>query len=230
MMVVATLAITLLAKIATGTMRPAYEWDHIDPRWGENRDYQLVCGLENYHNFSERERTLNVQKSNRFLPWRVAKGEIGQVPINPGDLCQFLDQESGEWVLEEFMGEWWFEKTKLLCGNFKGGRVQYEQNLGIFNPDYATLRVENSRKNGISNRDNKRGIFDPNNWQKVLDGCAKENARRMKPIVVIDPQGKKHYHESLNGAARHHNLSAGNLCSVLNGTRAHTKQYTAFYL
>jgi hypothetical protein len=92
------------------------------------------------------------------------------------------------------------------------------------------LRVENSRKNGIANRDNKRGIFDPDNWQKVLDGAAKENARRMKPIVVIDPQGEKHYHDSLNGAARHHGLSAGNLCGVLNGTRAHTKQYTAYYL
>jgi hypothetical protein len=184
-------------------MRPAYEWDHIDPRWGENRDYQLICGLENYHNFSERERTLNVQKSNRFLPWRVAEGEIGQVPVNPGDLCQFLDQESGEWVLEEFMGEWWFEKTKLFCGSYKAG---------------------------IANRDNKRGIFNPDNWQKVLDGCAKENARRMKPIVVVDPQGKKHYHESLNGAARHHNLSAGNLCGVLNGNRSHTNHFTAYYV
>jgi hypothetical protein len=183
-------------------MRPAYEWDHIDPRWGENRDYQLTCGLENHHNFAERERTLNVQKSNRFLPWRVAKDEIGQVPINPGNLCQFLDIATGEWVLEEFMGEWWFEQTKDLCGNYK---------------------------NGIANRDNKRGIFDPNNWQKVLDGAAKENARRMKPIVVIDPQGKKHHHDSLNGAARFHRISAGNLCQVLKGLRHHTHNYTAYY-
>ena len=210
-------------------MRPAYEWDHIDPRWGEDRDYQLTCGLENYHNFAERERTLNVQKSNRFLPWRVAKDEIGQVPINPGDLCQFLDIATGEWVLEEFMGEWWFEQTRDLCGNSKGGKVQYEQQLGIFNPDWADFRVENSRKNGIANRDNKRGIFDPNNLQKVLDGCAKENARRMKAIVVIDPNGKKHYHDSLNGAARAHHLSAGNLCQVLKGLRHHTHNYTAYY-
>jgi len=211
-------------------MRPAYEWDHIDPRWDESRDYQLTCGLENYHNFIERERMLNTQKSNRFLPWRVADGEIGQIPVNPGDLCQFLDRFTDEWVLEEFMGEWWFKQTKDLCGNSRGGKVQYEQKLGMYDPKYADLRLENSKRNGAANRDNKRGIFDPDNWQKVLDGAAKENARRMRPIVVVDPQGKKHYHDSLNGGARAHNLSAGNLCGVLNGSRAHTKQYTAYYL
>ena len=210
-------------------MRPAYEWDHIDPRWDESRDYQLTCGLENYHNFTERERNLNVQKSNRFLPWRIAEGEIGQVPINPGDLCQFLDRATGEWVLEEFMGEWWFEQTRDLCGNYWGGKLQHQQSLGMFQPQYKQLRIDNSKKNGAYNRDNQVGIFNPDNWEKVLAGSAKENARRMKPIVVIDPQGKKHYHDSLNGAARAHNLSAGNLCGVLNGTRNHTKHYTAYY-
>jgi hypothetical protein len=210
-------------------MRPAYEWDHIDPRWDENRDYQLTCGLENYHNFIERERTLNVQKSNRFLPWRVAEGEIGQVPVKPGDLCQFLDRDTGEWVLEEFISDWWFGQTTDLCGNSKGGKVQYERGLGVFNPKHATLRKETSKRNGEANRDLNRGIFDPANRQKVLDGAAKENARRMTPVVVIDPQGKKHHHDSLNGAARHHGLSAGNLSGVLKGTRSHTKHYTAYY-
>jgi hypothetical protein len=210
-------------------MRNPLEVDHLDPRWDESRDYQLVCGLDNDYNYCERHAALNVRKSNRFLPWRVAKGEEGAEPIEPGDVCQFFDRQTGEWVLKPFLGEWWFEQTKDLCGNSRGGKVQYEQQLGIFNPDWAELRVENSRRNGIANRDNKRGIFDPNNWQKVLDGCAKENARRMKPIVVVDPQGEKHYHDSLNGAARHHGLSAGNLCGVLNGHRPHTKHYTAYY-
>ena len=212
-------------------MRPDYEEDHIDPNYPEDcdRPYQRVCGFSEPINFVERERSLNIQKSNRFLPWRVVKDEVGSIPVNPGDLCQFLDLETEEWVLEEFMGDWWFEKTRNLCGNSQGGKTQYEQSLGIFNPEWAELRVENSRKNGIANRDNKRGIFDPDNWQKVLDGAARENARRMKPIVVVDPKGEKHYHDSLNGAARTHNLSAGNLCGVLNGTRNHTKHYTAYY-
>lgn len=211
-------------------MRNPLEVDHLDPRWDESRDYQLVCGLENDYNYCERYTTLNIQKSNRFLPWRVAKGEVGEEPIEPGDLCQFLNRKTGEWVLEEFLGEWWFEQTKDLCGNSKGGKIQYEQQIGIFDPKYAELRKNNSRQNGEANRDLQRGIFNPDNWEKVLAGSAKENARRMKPVVVIDPQGKKHYHDSLNGAARHHGLSAGNLCGVLNGTRTHTNNYTAYYL
>lgn len=178
----------------------SYDWDHIDPDYpeGSYRPYQLVCGLTNEFNLVERTRSLNSSKSNRFLPWRVAQDEVGSVPVNPGDLCQFLDRATGEWVLEEFMGDWWFKQTRDLCGPFISGKQQ-------------------------------NGIFDPKNWQKVLDGAAKENARRMKPILVVDPQGGKHYHSSLNGAARTHNLSAGNLCGVLNGTRKHTKHYTAYY-
>jgi hypothetical protein len=210
-------------------MRNPLEVDHIDPRWDESREYQLVCGLENDYNYCERYNTLNIQKSNRFLPWRVAKGEIGEEPIEPGDVCQFLNRKTGEWVLEEFLGEWWFEQTKDLCGNSKGGKVNYEQKLGMFRPEYAQNRSEHSRQMGRANQELQRGIFNPDNWQKVLEGSAKENAKRMRPVVVIDPQGKKHYHDSLNGAARHHGLSAGNLCGVLNGTRTHTKHYTAYY-
>ena len=211
-------------------MRNPLEVDHIDPRWDESREYQLVCGLENDYNYCERYNTLNIQKSNRFLPWRVAKGETGEEPIEPGDVCQFLNRETGEWVLEEFLGEWWFEQTKGLCGNSKGGKVNKEKQLGVFNPDIQDYLKVCRTQTGHQLRDSQVGIFNPDNWQKVLDGSAKENARRMKPVVVIDPQGKKHYHDSLNGAARAHQLSAGNLCGVLNGTRTHTNNHTAYYL
>ena len=94
------------------------EIDHIDPRWKEGRDYQLVCGFERCHmNLCERDKIDNVRKSNRFLPWRVCVDEIGGIPIEPGDLCLFLDPDTGEWVLEEFLGSWWFEKTKKFAGN-----------------------------------------------------------------------------------------------------------------
>jgi hypothetical protein len=210
-------------------MRNPLEVDHIDPRWDESREYQLVCGLENDYNYCERYNTLNIQKSNRFLPWRVAKDEIGEEPIEPGDLCQFLNRETGEWVLQEFLGEWWFKQTKDLCGNSRGGVVNKEKKLGMFNPDIQDYLKVCRKRTGRQLKENQVGIFNPDNWQKVLAGSAKENARRMKAIVVIDPQGKKHYHDSLNGAARAHHLSAGNLCGVLNGTRAHTKHFTAYY-
>jgi hypothetical protein len=160
----------------------------------------------------------------------VAKGEIGSAPISPGDLCQFLDRETGEWILEEFMGAWWFAQTRDLCGNSKGARVQIEQSLGLFSPELAQQRIETSRKNGIANRDNQRGLFDPKNKQLILDASAKENAKRERPMILIDPQGRSHYFGSLHEAADTHNLSRGNLCSVLKGNRPHTKHDTAHYL
>ena len=181
-------------------------------------------------NFCERERTLNVQKSNRFLPWRVAKGEIGSAPISPGDLCQFLDRETGEWILEEFMGAWWFAQTRDLCGNSKGARVQIEQSLGLFSPELAQQRIETSRKNGVAARDNKVGLFDPKNKHLILAGVEKANAKRKRPMILVDPQGRSHYFSSLHEAAIAHDLHKGNLCLVLRGHRNHTKNYTAHYL
>ena len=90
--------------------------DHIDPKWSEGRDYQLVCGLNNVHNMCERDSLLNMSKANRFLPWRNCHDEIGSDPVDPGDLCLFLDPDTHEWVLEEFMGDWWYEKTRRFAG------------------------------------------------------------------------------------------------------------------
>ena len=126
--VVATWAITQLAQIANRTMK-RYDWDHIDPKWEEGRDYQLICGLDKTFNLCERDPDFNVSKNNRFLPWRVAEGELGSFPVNQGDLCQFLDLSSGEWVLEEFLGPWWFNQTKKLCGTYMGGKSTPREQL-----------------------------------------------------------------------------------------------------
>lgn len=89
-----------------------HEIDHIDPKWEEGRDYQKVCGLNVVHNLCERETSLNSSKNNRFLPWRNCRDEIGVDPVEQGDLCLFLDPDTNEWVLEEFLGRWWNEKAK----------------------------------------------------------------------------------------------------------------------
>jgi hypothetical protein len=117
-----------------------YDWDHIDPDYPEgcDRPYQLVCGLTNPFNLIERDRSLNSSKSNRFLPWRVAAEEVGSVPINPGDLCQFLNRETGEWILEEFMGDWWKESTRDLCGEHISGIKNYLNKRGIHAPGIAS--------------------------------------------------------------------------------------------
>lgn len=90
--------------------------DHIDPRWEEGRDYQLVCGLDCPLNFREIEESENQRKSNRFLPWKWSREEIGVIPEDPGDLALFLDPDTNEWVLEEFLSPWWYEKTWRNCG------------------------------------------------------------------------------------------------------------------
>jgi len=46
-----------------------------------------------------------------FLPWRNCHDEFGTDPVEQGDLCLFLDPDTNEWVLEEFLGSWWFEKA-----------------------------------------------------------------------------------------------------------------------
>jgi hypothetical protein len=94
------------------------EVDHIDPRWEEGRDYQLVCGFDNSCNYHPRDKFENQSKNNRFLPWRTAADEVGCVPVSKGDLCLFLDTDTGDWVLEEFLGGWWMQRTKHLCGPY----------------------------------------------------------------------------------------------------------------
>ncbi len=100
--------------------------DHIDPRWEEGRDYQLVCGFEkNPKNLREEDWKKNTAKSNRFLPWRWCRDEIGVVPEEGGDFALFLvgaDIEKdipGEWVLMEFLSEEWFEETKETAGYYQ---------------------------------------------------------------------------------------------------------------
>ena len=93
--------------------------DHIDPRWEEGRDYQLVCGRDCPKNLLKRDASFNRKKNNRFLPWRYCPEEIGVVPVEPGDLCQFLVGE--EWVLLEFLSDEWFNLTKESSGSHQGG-------------------------------------------------------------------------------------------------------------
>ena len=118
-----------------------YQIDHIDPDYpeGADRPYQMVCGLTNPFNLVYRDRSTNSSKSNRFLPWRVAKDELGTVPVNPGDLCLFLDWETEDWVLEEFLGEWWKAKTRSLCGEHVAGSVTRDRKVGLHAPGMASL-------------------------------------------------------------------------------------------
>lgn len=119
-------------------MKHDWDMDHIDPKWAEGRDYQLVCGLDVMFNMCDRDRTLNQRKSNRFLPWRVGKDDCGGVPIERGDWCLFLDPDTNEWVLEEFMGSWWFEKSKKYNGSSQKKAESHKEKISATLTGHST--------------------------------------------------------------------------------------------
>jgi hypothetical protein len=186
--------------------------DHIDPKWEEGRDYQLVCGLDSALNFCERDPDFNVSKNNRFLPWRVAQDEIGTIPVNQGDICQFLDLKTGEWVLEEFLGSWWFEQTKELCGAYFGGKAtsrqqlqrmgrrsveaQKQQGIGLYNrsPEVRKIAAKKARETLISEK--------PDLYEDILrKGGESANRQRhmcLETGYISTPVGLSNYQRNKN--------------------------------
>ena len=156
--------------------RRDFDIDHIDPVWEDGRDYQLVCGFKrDLRNLREEDPSFNTVKSNRFLPWRWAREEIGVVPEEPGDLAYFLvgaDIEKdipGEWVLMEFLSEEWFEATKETSASFY----------------YSWKLVENAKKWRAENPDkveesSKRLLGDLKKWQENNPDIRKLNMQKLQ--------------------------------------------------
>ena len=164
--------------------------DHIDPRWEEGRDYQKVCGFEkDPKNLREEDSNRNHSKSNRFLPWRWSREELGVIPEEPGDLALFLDPDTNEWVLEEFMGDWWYEKTWKTCGPYfgtiTGGYVgPLRGRFGPDHPKYGVIEGEETRKKkSKASKGKPKKKEHKEKLRKNLQKIAKE--RKGKP-------GKKH--------------------------------------
>ncbi len=180
--------------------RRDFDIDHIDPVWEDGRDYQLICGFKgDLKNLREEDPSFNTAKSNRFLPWRWAREEIGVVPEEPGDLAYFLvgaDIETdtpGEWVLMEFLSEEWFEATKGTCGLSRGNDKQWDtwrknpellekrnrkivetlSKLKEENPSLEEERIRKSTENNLRSREEK-----PEMWERVYES----NSEKMKEI------------------------------------------------
>jgi hypothetical protein len=87
--------------------------DHIDPRWAEGRDYQLICGLECEDNLLLCPLSYNATKQNKFVPYRI---EALPAPRQFGDVGEFLID--GEWVVCEFGGDEWHAEARAIgCGS-----------------------------------------------------------------------------------------------------------------
>ena len=198
-----------------------FDTDHIDPRWEEGRDYQMVCGWDDPRNYCERDSSLNSSKNNRFLPWRVTSDEIGTVPVNQGDLCLFLvgaDIERdipGEWVLMEFLSDEWFVASKRTCAAYQQrinkigifsedyydtlcerNRLLVKEKKGIHDPKNAHIASERSKRIGLSLFERKKGLFDPNHKEKrreasIKAGTKTGNMFKEKGLGLFDPKHKE---------------------------------------
>ena len=164
--------------------------DHIDPTWAEGRDYQLVCGLPVVYNMTEREPSLNMSKANRFLPWRNSRDELGEEPRNPGDLCLFLDPDTNEWVLEEFMGKWWFEKSKRTDGKSASqkGRAKSEGCRKRQSKAQMGRVITEETRQKMKNAHTGR-VHSPETRAKMTQGNIRRHSRtRLRHMSLSDPQ------------------------------------------
>jgi hypothetical protein len=155
------------------------EIDHIDPRWEEGRDYQLVCGFEkDPKNLREEDWLRNTAKSNRFLPWRWSHDELGVVPTEPGNLAFFLigadieTDTAGEWVLMEFLSKEWFAASSHTCGS--SAKKQGVPRPDLVEKQWVTLRENPDLldKRNESIRQTMQEAFeeDPTRLERLKDG------------------------------------------------------------
>lgn len=179
------------------------EIDHTDPLWKKGRDYQLVCGLDARHgphgvlNLCERDATLNTQKQNAFLPYRVCSEEIGVVPVEQGDLCLFLDPDTNEWVLEEFMGTWWFEKSRRSMGRCRKS-LETRQNSAARMAEVQRasndLRMERRMASNVVRQNWERVVL----WKQEDPELTRQAAwERLNDEVPDIPPSKHHTFEVL---------------------------------
>ena len=213
--------------------------DHIDPTWGEGRDYQLVCGLDCKHNWRELTVGDNSRKSNRFLPWRFCSEEIGQKPVESGDLVQFLvgfdieNDSPGEWVLMEFEGEEWYTLSKRYCAERQGGLKMGPQTgsdnvklkRGFCKPGVQSAA---GKKGGAVVAERKVGVCDPQIRKEAVEKSAR---LRSVPIVVTEIKtGQEKVFPSRNEASRVLGLDRKGLSKVLKGEHKQCKGYVVRYL
>jgi hypothetical protein len=191
--------------------RRDFDIDHIDPRWEEGRDYQLVCGRDCPANYKEEYPTQNKRKNNRFLPWRWSRDEIGVVPEEYGDLALFLvgaDIENdlpGEWVLMEFLSEEWFEATTKTYGLAIAHETWRKEFPEEFRKSVENLKkwCKENRKESLQYLQKARNVFKEkyNNMteEELLERSRVISEATKKAMAELPPDKKK---RQLEGARK----------------------------
>ena len=193
--------------------------DHIDPRWEEGRNYQLVCGLDCESNLLLVELSYNAAKQNKFVPYRI---DVFPAPIKFGDTGEFLID--GNWTVCEFGGVEWQTESRLIgCGST-------QNRVWVSDPDYHmecslkgfagklpdmgyTFATNGCHTSGLQSErtKGKLGWWNPElKKQKRSTHSPGEGwVRGYDPERVYDHMsGRKRYHNTLTGERRllHHPL------------------------
>jgi hypothetical protein len=166
--------------------RDVLSLDHIDPRWSEGRDYQLVCGFSEgplaENNEIIVDHGYNSRKVNRFVPYRICEHPA---PVTFGDVGEFLI--GGEWVVCEFGGpEWWGESNKIGCSVTRGGESTYRKGVGIASPGIPRKGgLSGGRNGGLKIRNEKKGIFALSVEERRRNSCS--GGVSTSTTLYIDP-------------------------------------------
>jgi hypothetical protein len=79
----------------------------------------------------------------------------------------------------------------------------------------------------VTNQENAIHAIKNGLWDSVFESAQKENERRKKPVIGIDPEGKLMRFESVSEAERH--LDSRHISDVLKAKRSHVKGWTFVY-
>ena len=118
------------------------------------------------------------------------------------------------------------EAVKLELGRRTSER-NYSDNPvfkdGALQKALETRRSYEGEKNPFYGKRHK-----PDAKQKMKEQRLQNNpSRRSLPVILVHPDGKEEWFSSAKEACKKHNLSQGNLSSVLNGFIAETKGFKA---
>ena len=165
--------------------------------------------------------------------WKEIKGYPGYEVSNLGNIRSYRNNR------------WGLSETPRLLSIYKGNRGYLTVSLGRNNPKLihklvAEAFIPNPNNYPIvlhndSNRSNPRwdnlhwGTHSENTFQGVEEGTvdtAKARRARLEACVTYvftSPSGETVIVKNLSEFARKHNLSTGNLSSVVQGKRTHTR-------
>ena len=146
--------------------------------------------------------------------------------------------------VEESIIRYFWDDPKCLNENISGALSRKACQLGA-KRSRESITLESIKERNIKVKaswdalKNKEERRNRTGWRNISEQERSDKAKRLaeigsqktrKAIEVISPDGERMIFRGVNEAAKELGLSPGNLSSVLNGVRKHTKGFTAEFL